>query len=145
VPLDDAQLAKLAEGIRLFNAGEYFAAHDAWEELWTGYRGPWRNLLKGLIQVAVALYHFERGNLVGARKLRRTSQAYLLPFAAESPLVNVADLLGSYPTMFAGLQEGVALEDAAVGAAGPIYDASLRPQLSLTASWKTRSDEPVES
>jgi hypothetical protein len=133
VHLDDAQLGKLAEGLRLFNAGEYFAAHDAWEELWTGYRGPWRNLLKGLIQVAVALYHFERGNLVGARKLRRTSQAYLLPFAAESPLVNVADLLGSYPSMFAGLQEDVTLQNATVAHTAPPNIASLRPQLRLTA------------
>jgi predicted metal-dependent hydrolase len=31
-----------AEGIRHFNACDFFEAHETWEELWTEYRGPAR-------------------------------------------------------------------------------------------------------
>ncbi len=130
--LDDGQLVQLAEGVRLFNAEEYFAAHDAWEELWTEYRGPWRNLLKGLIQAAVALYHFQRGNLVGARKLCRTSRAYLQPFATESPLVNVADLLANYPAMFGELLEDPASKELSTISPFPQYQSAQVPPLRLS-------------
>ena len=43
------------KGIEFFNACDYFEAHEAWEELWTDYRGELRRFYQGLIQVAVAL------------------------------------------------------------------------------------------
>jgi predicted metal-dependent hydrolase len=67
-------------GIRLFNAGDYFAAHEVWEGLWRDCAGPERGYYKGLIQAAVALYHLGRGNLPGASRLARTGQSYMLAF-----------------------------------------------------------------
>lgn len=45
--------AALARGRALFNAGEHFAAHDAWEQRWREATDrDERTLLQGLIQVA---------------------------------------------------------------------------------------------
>jgi hypothetical protein len=43
-------------GIRLFNAGYYWEAHEAWEALWhaAGRTGPTADLLKALIKLAAA-------------------------------------------------------------------------------------------
>lgn len=72
----------LARGLRLFNRGEYFECHEAWEEAWTPERGPRRLFLQSLIHAAVGLYHAERGNTAGAcRQLRKALHklAYYLP------------------------------------------------------------------
>ncbi len=54
-------------GIREFNEGKFFEAHDSFEEFWQAYREPDRELLQGLVQVAVGSYHLEHHNLKGAR------------------------------------------------------------------------------
>ncbi len=64
-------------GIKHFNECDFFEAHEVWEELWTDYRGESRKFYQGLIQAAVALYHFGNGNIRGARKLYHSSRDYL--------------------------------------------------------------------
>jgi len=49
-----------------WNAGDFFAAHEVLEGLWVRRRDDG---LRGLIQLVVALYHIERGNLKGARTM----------------------------------------------------------------------------
>jgi uncharacterized protein len=73
-----AELARVAghplfvRGVGLYRAGHYFECHEVLEELWTPMRGPHRLFLQSLIHFAVALYHQERGNPVGAeRQLRK--------------------------------------------------------------------------
>ena len=61
------------KGIRFFNRGDFFEAHDVWEELWMQCEESERLFYQGLIQAAVSLLHFENGNHIGARKLCRSS------------------------------------------------------------------------
>ena len=68
------------EGIASFNDCDYYESHELWEELWTDYRGPSRKFYQGLIQAAVALYHFGNGNIRGARKLHASARGYLEPY-----------------------------------------------------------------
>ena len=57
-------------GIDLYNAGEYHAAHDAWEERWMGEVGPQEKLfLQAMIQSAVAFHHLEIGRPGAARRM----------------------------------------------------------------------------
>lgn len=63
--MDDLPVQYL-RGIELFNAGEFFECHEAWEEIWLKAEGAERELLHALIQSAVALHHHQRGNLKGA-------------------------------------------------------------------------------
>jgi uncharacterized protein len=63
---------RLAHGIDLFNRREFFVCHEVLEEIWTPERGPRRLFLQSLIHFAVAFYHDQRGNPVGAtRQLRK--------------------------------------------------------------------------
>jgi len=44
-------------GLKAYRDGEYFDAHEFWEELWRDYpKGPDREFLQGLIQVAAAMH-----------------------------------------------------------------------------------------
>jgi hypothetical protein len=62
----------LGRGIRLFNHREFFECHEVLEEAWTPERGPRRLFLQALIHFAVAFYHDQRKNRVGAsRQLRK--------------------------------------------------------------------------
>ncbi len=69
--------AKVAEGIALFNAGEYFEAHETWEEAWHATAGRTKATLQILIQLAVALEHQKRGNRIGANRMLRRAQRRL--------------------------------------------------------------------
>jgi pSer/pThr/pTyr-binding forkhead associated (FHA) protein len=55
------------EGIEHFNAGRYFDAHEVWEEIWLRSSGDTKLFYQMLIQAAVGLHHYERGNARGAR------------------------------------------------------------------------------
>ena len=57
---------RLKDGIIFFNAGRYFDAHEAWEDMWRSTRGPLRLFYQGLVHAAVGLHHLQRGNLRGA-------------------------------------------------------------------------------
>jgi predicted metal-dependent hydrolase len=69
-------------GILLFNAHDFFAAHDVWEDLWADGTGPEQRFYQGLIQAAVGLFHYQGGNVRGAAKLYRTARAYMEPYGS---------------------------------------------------------------
>jgi predicted metal-dependent hydrolase len=57
-------------GIELYNAGEFHAAHDAWEDRWVDEAGPSEKLfLQAMIQSAVAFHHLEIGRPGAARRM----------------------------------------------------------------------------
>lgn len=60
------------EGIQLFNAHDFFDAHETWEEVWRMAYGPKHDFYQGLIQCAVALEHYRRSNPRGVVSLYRT-------------------------------------------------------------------------
>lgn len=66
---DITQDPRFLAGLELFNRHDFFAAHEAWEELWMVTSGKEKSFVQGLIQWALALYHFANGNLRGARSL----------------------------------------------------------------------------
>jgi predicted metal-dependent hydrolase len=71
-----------AEGIRLFNAGKYFEAHEALEIAWLEERGRIRDLYRGMLQVGVAYLHITRGNYEGAIKVYQRSLKWLKDWPA---------------------------------------------------------------
>lgn len=56
---------ELAEGLRLYNSGEFFTAHEAWESVWLHSPEPEKTFLQGLIQVTAAFHHLQRDNRLG--------------------------------------------------------------------------------
>jgi uncharacterized protein len=62
----------------VFNDGDYYTGHDLLEAIWLTDRS---NLfIKGLLQMTVALYHYEYGNVKGAREMMKAAKHYLTPY-----------------------------------------------------------------
>jgi predicted metal-dependent hydrolase len=55
--------------VELFNQGQWYPCHDGFEELWHETQGSSRRALQGILQIAVAHIHLERGNRRGATVL----------------------------------------------------------------------------
>lgn len=85
----------LAQGIELFNRGEYFEAHEALEDAWREAPAEEKQFLQGLVQAAVGMHHFSKGNLVGARGVLARSIRNLEPFTPRHMNLNVVALLDS--------------------------------------------------
>lgn len=68
---------RFLEGIRLYQRGYYWHAHEAWEEVWRTADDSVRPFLKGLIQIAAALIHAEREEWRGVLNLLSRVQRYL--------------------------------------------------------------------
>ncbi|MEO2034432.1 MAG: DUF309 domain-containing protein [Planctomycetaceae bacterium] len=84
---------RIDDGIRLFNEREFFECHDVFEDFWSELVGPEKTFFHGLIHAAVCLFHFEGGNLGGARKMYGSCVAYLQTFEPEFCGVDVTRLL----------------------------------------------------
>jgi len=106
MPDGSVEPADLVAGTELFNRGDYFEAHEAWEQTWYGTEGEESRFLKGLIQVAVALYHLESGNLKGARKVMGTALDYLKEFPSVRSGVDLDHLRTQVLPLFKELEEG---------------------------------------
>ena len=53
-------------GMKLFNSCQWYKSHDVFEEIWHETGGPERQLLQGILQIAVAQVHLENSNINGA-------------------------------------------------------------------------------
>lgn len=61
------------DGLNEFRKGEFFEAHEVWEELWKHHQIKDRRFIQGLIQLAASFYKIQVGNLRGARSLLKKS------------------------------------------------------------------------
>lgn len=84
--------AQAAKGLRLFNAGEYFEAHEALEQAWKEEKGDVRNLYRGILQIAVVYLHITRGNYNGALKVYERSRRWLKDWPAICRGIYVGEL-----------------------------------------------------
>jgi uncharacterized protein len=62
-------LQNLRAGVDLFNAQKFWEAHEAWEEIWLTSSGDDKQFLQGLIQLAAAYHHVQRGTFRGGVRL----------------------------------------------------------------------------
>ena len=56
-------------GVAAFNCGDWYGCHDDFEAVWHETQGRLRTVLQGILQIAVAHHHLERGNQKGATVL----------------------------------------------------------------------------
>jgi uncharacterized protein len=68
---------KAIEGMRLFNEGNFFDAHEELEIAWKEETGEVRDLYRGILQVAVTYLHITRGNYNGAVKVYERSLKWM--------------------------------------------------------------------
>src|SRR5262245_54280023 len=110
--------AQYLEGLRLFNAEDFFESHEVLEELWSETQDERKKFYQGLIQAAVALLHFGNGNLGGAKKVYLSCRRYLEPYAPDFEGVDVTRFLSELQFCFQELLDnqeacptGVVLRD----------------------------------
>ncbi len=70
-----------------FNTGEYYECHDLLESIWLGDRE--NRYLQGMLQMAVGIYHYEYGNVKGARLMFQSALIYLQKYRPYYWGVNV--------------------------------------------------------
>ena len=75
------------KGLEQFNAGEYYAAHDTWEEIWQELDGGRATFYRMLIQTAVIHVLMQNRQGAGVRAVFRT----------------VKDMLGELPDRYRGI------------------------------------------
>src|SRR5947209_18160736 len=94
-------------GIALYNAGEFHAAHDAWEERWRDDCGAREKLfLQALIQSAVVFHHIEIGRRGAARRMYSMAKAKSARLGAERFMsLDVRDYLTQLDSALRWLEE----------------------------------------
>ena len=68
------------KGMELFNAGEYWLAHEHLEEAWNAESGAVRELYRAILQTAVVYLHITRANYKGAVKVYGRVQKWITPW-----------------------------------------------------------------
>jgi len=126
---DDRALLRV--GIELFDAGEFWEAHERWETIWQRESRPIRSFYQGLIQIAAAYHHWtvthrpkgvELGIAKGIEKLTWYRPEYLG--------VDLAKMIDEAEHMRAS----AAGHDAAWLAAFPIAELPHIPQIDATSA-----------
>jgi predicted metal-dependent hydrolase len=83
----------LSRGITLFNAGRFWEAHEAWEEIWQGRPEDSRFFIQGLIQLAAAYHQLGKSIYRGAMIHLKQAEERLKLFPVDFLGLNVAGLL----------------------------------------------------
>jgi len=124
LPLADRTAAVLA-GLRDYEAGEPFEAHEAWEPAWMGTDDiAERALLQGLIKVAAAEVHATRGNPAGvARNLEGALER--LRFARDAGTTTAPGIVVDLDRLIDDAE--TRLVTARAGDAGPTIVIAWRP------------------
>lgn len=110
------------EGIEHFNARRYFDAHEVWEEIWLHASDQTKLFYQVLIQAAVGLHHFERGNMRGASGMFQNVVSKLERLPATFMSIDLIEFTRQYKRVF---DETVENESESAGGAGkqrPIID-----------------------
>jgi hypothetical protein len=97
-------------GVELFNAGQFFEAHEALEAAWTPLKGPRRFFLQALIHLAVGFYHHERGNQAGAVRQLRKGLKKLAAYLPSCEQIDTAAIYRAAAECLERIQAGDRLE-----------------------------------
>ena len=93
-------------GMKLFNSRQWYKSHDVFEEIWHETNGPERQVLQGILQVAVAQVHLENGNINGATILYGEALGRLKRSNLESLRLDIEDLCKCITLRLKFLQTG---------------------------------------
>jgi len=101
---------RLGEAIVLFNSADWYACHDGFEALWHETAGPMRPVLQGILQIAVAELHLERGNCRGATILMGEGLGRLKACPSNALGIDLGALINSSMQRLLALQQQRSIE-----------------------------------
>jgi hypothetical protein len=96
----------LERGLQLIRAGEYFEAHEELEDEWRDAPAGERDFLQGLVHVAVAWLHAERGNRTGCERQLEKAQRRLASYVPEHRGVDLTTVLEDVGRAQAAVEAG---------------------------------------
>jgi predicted metal-dependent hydrolase len=102
---DEVEL-KFRRGLEQFNHGEFFEAHETWEEIWLTSAEPEKTFLQGIIQVSAAFHHYSRSNHKGACSLMEAGLKKLDKFPASHRDCEIGPLRDSVRLWIEALSSG---------------------------------------
>ena len=89
---ESEHLKKMKQGVQFYNEGKYWECHEELEDHWLEDQGDnARYVYWAVIQIATALYHYEDGNLAGARGMINKSREKIAKckmYGVESDIMN---------------------------------------------------------
>jgi predicted metal-dependent hydrolase len=80
------------KGLREFNAGEYFEAHELLETAWKQETGPVRDVYRAILQIGVGYLQITRGNYQGAHKMFIRAVQWIAPLPDRCHGIDIAQL-----------------------------------------------------
>ena len=98
--------SRFETGVKLFNSCQWYKSHDVFEEIWHETGGPERQLLQGILQVAVAQVHLENNNINGATILYGEALGRLKRFQLSNLGLDIEGLYKCVSTRLEFLQIG---------------------------------------
>lgn len=123
---------EFVEGVRLFNAEQFFETHELWEEIWRKAPADARDFYQGMIHLTVALYQARRGNMRAAHSQLRRATRRLARYEPSHRGLNISEFREEVAKTVGRLEAGpvhiypkISLEEAASRESPPI--ASRRP------------------
>jgi hypothetical protein len=103
----DERRRLVRQGVDCFNRGEFFDAHEVWEEVWRSNLPEPRTLLQGLIQVAAGMHQIlELHRKVGPRNTLAKAAAHLEPYSPAALGLDVEGVLCSVSRWREWLESG---------------------------------------
>lgn len=94
--------ASFAEGVRLFNEGHYWHAHEQWERCWLVAEGEDERFYKAIIQAAAALVKWQQGNSRGLARNWAKSRSRLVTLPDQYRGLDLAALRARLDALAAG-------------------------------------------
>ncbi len=92
--MEEEKIKELLAGVAQFNSREFFDCHETLEHLWMHDRSAERELIQGIIQIAVGYYHYLRNNRVGALKLLTRGLERIKKYEPSCLHLNIRKLSG---------------------------------------------------
>ena len=109
---DNSVSAEYKRGLELARAGEYFAAHEAFELAWRSALSEERDFFQGLVHAVVFAYQSGRGRTVGAERQRIKALRRLEPYAPAHQGLDIERLLAALVRAEPDLREQLVDRDA---------------------------------
>jgi predicted metal-dependent hydrolase len=106
--------ALLVPGRVAFARGQFFAAHELWEEVWRVTTGPARTWIQGLIQIAAGLHQLARGRPGPAASLLRRALVRLADVPPGFAGIDMTAACAGAEQVAAALERGEAADPDAV-------------------------------
>ena len=81
------------KGLENYKKGDFYQAHEYWEDLWHNKQLSDRIFIQGLIQIAASFYKIQCGNIKGAKSLLEKSMNKFAQYSGNQRNINVDKLM----------------------------------------------------